>query len=399
MDARADWLALVASTLSDLRKQDLYRERRIRHPLDATHIQAPDGRRLVNFSSNNYLGLTHHPTVVAAARIALAEHGLGSGAAPLVTGYTAAHASLERRLATWKGTEASVLLSSGYQANLAAVQTLGRIGAQRTQGVRFILDKLCHASLIDAVRGDGAAMRVFPHNDLAKLNRLLRDADPGQLQVVVTESIFSMDGDRGDLAGLAQLRSRYGFILLVDEAHGSGVYGEHGSGVASELGLSADVDVTIVTLSKAIGCVGGAICGSRLFCDAVVNLGRAFIFSTALPVSIAAAAEAAIGVMRDEPGRQQRVRDLAARARSALHSAGMTIPSGDSPIIPIVLGSERAALEIAATLEGAGLMVAPIRPPTVPRGTSRLRVTLSCEHTDADLARLIDALRAGPKGT
>jgi 8-amino-7-oxononanoate synthase len=261
-----------------------------------------------------------------------------------------------------------------------------------------------HASLVDAVRGSGMPMRVVPHNSMSKLKRLLEgSADEGgggggggggATQVVVTESIFSMDGDAADLAGLAALKRERPFVLVLDEAHAAGVYGENGGGLAAEMGLQSVVDVSIATLSKAIGCLGGAVCGSRAFCVALVNFGRAYIYSTSVPAIIPAAAEAAIGVMRDEPQRQARVRHLARHVREELNKSGLEIPVGDSPIVPVILGDERAALKAAERLAAAGLLALGIRPPTVPRGSSRLRITLSCEHTDDEVARLVAALRA-----
>jgi 8-amino-7-oxononanoate synthase len=235
-------------------------------------------------------------------------------------------------------------------------------------------------------------MRVFPHNGLAKLSRLLEEADPQQLQIVLSESIFSMDGDAVDLPGLAKLKQSHPFVLLLDEAHGSGVYGENGAGYAAELQLQNVVDVSIVTLSKAIGCVGGAVCCSATFRDALVNFGRAYIYSTSVPPMIASCIAAAIEVMRDEPQRQNRVRQLARHVRAEL--ATMNIPAGDSPIVPIVLGSEETALHAAEKLKEEGLLVVAVRPPTVPAGGSRLRITLSCDHTDEEIEKLVMCLKS-----
>jgi 8-amino-7-oxononanoate synthase len=389
-----DWEDWVGRELTRLDEQHLLRQRRVVTPIDAVHIEI-DGRRYVNFSSNNYLGLTHHPRVLRAAEETTRRYGTGSAASPLITGYTEAHASAERAIARWKGTESAVLLPSGYQANLAAVQTLAAIGERSGRPVRFILDKLVHASLVDAVRETRADFRIAQHQGVEKFERLVLDGAAERTQIVVTESVFSMDGDAADLSGLAALKKRRPFILVLDEAHGSGVYGPGGAGLAAERGLGSAVDVTIVTLSKALGGGGGAVCGTAGFCEAVVNLGRAYIYSTHLPPACAAAAEAAIDVMRDEPQRQQRVRALAMRVREALTAAGLTLPPGDSPIIPIVLGNERAALEAARVLQNQGMWVLAIRPPTVPRGTSRLRVTLSSEHSDAEVRQLIASLAAG----
>ena len=391
--SRQDWQHALGQDLARRREQHLFRERRISHPIDATHLTV-DGRRYVNFASNNYLGLTHHPRVMDAARQAIRDYGAGSGAAPLITGYSPAHESAERRIAAWKGTERAVLLPSGYQANVAAVQTLAAAGEHIDAGVRFLLDKQSHASLIDSIRSTGAPYRVFPHNGLAKLDRLLANSDPGELEVVITESIFSMDGDAADLAGLAELKAKHGFVLLLDEAHAGGVYGPGGAGLAAEMGLRDVADVIVVTFSKAMGSIGGAVCASAMLCDAVVNYGRAYIYSTHLPPSAAAAAEAAIEVLAAERHRQQRLRALATHVRSHLTARGFVLPAGDSPIIPITLGSERAALEAARAMQDQGLWTLAIRPPTVARGTSRLRVTLSSEHTDDEIAQLLAALGA-----
>jgi 8-amino-7-oxononanoate synthase len=282
------------------------------------------------------------------------------------------------------------------------VQTLAAIGEGRGRGVRFVLDKLVHASLIDAVRESGAEFRIAPHQGGEKFERLVLDGAAKRTQVVVTESIFSMDGDAADLSGLAALKGKCPFILVLDEAHGSGVYGPAGAGLAAERGLGDAADVTIVTLSKAIGGGGGAVCASAAFCEAVVNFGRAYIYSTQLPASAAAAAETAIAVMAEEPHRQRRVRELATSVRAELAAAGLTLPAGDSPILPIILGNERAAVEAARLLQDQGLWALAIRPPTVPRGTSRLRVTLSSEHSDEEVRQLVAALseiaRRFPRG-
>lgn len=381
---------LLREQLARRRDDQLLRQPRIVRPIDAVHVEI-DGRRLANFASNNYLGLSHHPAVIAAAAHATQQYGAGAGASPLITGYTSEHALAEQAIAQWKGTEAAVLLPSGYQAAHAAVQTLARV--TEAGGARFLLDKLAHASLIDAAAGTGSPVRTFPHNGLPKLRRLLEAAPPDQLQVVVTESIFSMDGDAADLAAIAQLKRELPFVLLLDEAHASGVYGEAGAGLACEVALQDAVDMTIVTLSKAIGVAGGAICGSADLCAAVANWGRAYVYSTGIPPATAVAVRASIGVMRDEPHRQQRVRALARQLRARLLADGWRISPGDSPIIPLILGEEAAALTASKRLEERGFLVVAVRPPTVPRGTSRLRVTLSCEHTDAEVTQLADALR------
>ncbi len=407
------------------------RRRRVLEIISPTRVRL-DGVEYINFASNNYLGLTHHPRLIEAGRAALESAGAGSGAAGLITGHSAYHESAERAIAAWKGTQGAVILPSGYQANLAAIQTLaalnhraqfhvlrqagtehrersdqsavpdgvdckqhpiahGSVG-RRTAGARFLIDKLSHASLIDAVRASGAEFRIFPHTGMNKLARLLEGAPENQLQVVLTESIFSMDGDAADLAGLAKLKAIHKFVLVLDEAHGSGVYGQAGAGYASEMGLQSIVDVSIVTLSKALGGSGGAVCGSAGFCAALLNHGRAYIYSTAVSPASAAIAEAAVGVMRDEPQLQARVRELARRIRAEAARLGLAVPAGDSPIVPIILGSEETALAASARLMEMGLLVPAVRPPTVPRGGSRLRVTVSAGHGEEEVGRLVRGL-------
>jgi 8-amino-7-oxononanoate synthase len=385
------WDLAVQDVLTRLHQTNCYRQRRPIVPLDSTHVEWR-GRQFTNFASNDYLGLTHHPRVIEAAQRATCQFGVGSGASPLVCGYTPTHVAAEIRIAKWKGTEACVLLPSGYQANCAAIQTLAIGAHQANRPIRFLLDKLCHASLIDAVQASGQKFRTFPHGDLGKLERLLARASPGHVQVVVTESIFSMDGDAADLRSIVELKRRHLFLLLVDEAHASGVYGPDGSGLAAELGLSGEVDLTIATLSKAIGCVGGVVCGSRVFCDALINFARACIYSTSLPAHVAAAAGAAVEVMSDEPQRTRRVRQLAARVRHELARTKFAISRGDSPIIPILMGSESAALDAAEYLASQHMLALAIRPPTVARGSSRVRITLSSQHSDHEVDRLIDAI-------
>jgi 8-amino-7-oxononanoate synthase len=389
---------LIQQDLAQLEGEHRLRIRREATPISSTRvrIEGLEGEFL-NFASNNYLGLTHHPKVVEAARSAIQTHGAGSGAAPLITGYSDLHRKAEQALATWKRAQDAVLLPSGYQANHAAIQTLATIAPHNN--IRFLVDKLAHASLIDAVQSvesRGASMRIFPHNHLPKLERLLAEAPPDQLQVVVTESLFSMDGDAADLPALVALKQRHPFILLLDEAHATGVYGPAGAGYAAELNLRDPVDISIVTLSKSLGVIGGAICASRRFCQAVINHARAYLFSTSIPPGTAAAATAALDVLREEPWRQQRVRALARHLRRRAQDLGFNLPTAaqDSPILPLIFGTEQSALAASRDLQTRGLLVPAIRPPTVPRGTSRLRVTLCSDHTDEDVEQLVQALSA-----
>lgn len=376
------------------RSSNLLRSRRTFEPIDATHVRDTlTGRTLVAFCTNDYLGLASHPRVVAAMRDA---SSVGSGAAPLISGRSLAHAELERVLAEWKGVDDAVLLPSGYQANVAALQAVAGVIESAERRPRFLLDKLAHASLIDAARlvaGSRDSLRVFPHNDLEKLDRLLAERDADQHDVIVTESVFSMDGDEALLREIVELKRKHGATLVLDEAHATGLFGPSGAGLASELGVSRDVDVGIATLSKALGASGGAVYGSRAVVESVVNAGRAYLFSTATPPLLARAACEAIAIAREEPERRARALANARRLRDALTSRRQRVRSSDrSPIIPIELGDERAALDAARSLEEQGFLVVAVRPPTVPRGTSRLRVTVSSEHTAEQIDALCDAI-------
>jgi 8-amino-7-oxononanoate synthase len=383
-----DWQDAIDAALAAQHAAGLFRRRRVITPVSATEVDV-DGRRLINFSSNDYLGLSHAPEVVAALGQSTTA---GSGAAALISGYGPAHAMAETAIAAWKGVERCALLPSGYQANLAAVQALAGIAERAGRPVRFLIDKLVHASLVDAVRATGGDYRVFPHNGIAKLRRLLADAASGALQVVVTESIFSMDGDAADLPAITALKREFDFALLLDEAHASGVYGPAGAGLAAALGLRDAVDLSVVTLSKAIGVSGGAVCGRASLIDAVVNFGRAYVYTTNIPAAVADAAVAAVALLSAEPQRIERLHNVIARVRSTLTARGVAVPPGDSPIVPINFDGETAAAAESKRLEELGLLVVAVRPPTVPRGTSRLRVTLSAAHTDEQVDRLLAAL-------
>ena len=259
-----------------------------------------------------------------------------------------AHESAESAIAAWKNVEAAILFPSGYQANHAAIQTLAALGNAGAGGIRFLVDKLAHASLIDAVQGSGCPWRVVPHGGLAKLRRLLGKAPADQLQVVVSESIFSMDGDAADLRGSFNSSRISHLSCCSTKAHASGVYGADGAGLAAELGVQSDVDLSIVTFSKSAGSAGGAICSSKQIRDAILNFGRAYIYSTSVPPGVAAAIQASVSIMRAEPQRQQRVRDLAKKVRSGLLGAGWKLPPGDSPIIPLIVNEESRAGDVGA---------------------------------------------------
>jgi 8-amino-7-oxononanoate synthase len=380
---------MAHAALDARRSQSLLRVRRQVELVDATHLRIA-GKTLLNFSGNDYLGFSQHPVMLSVWRESIQ---VGSGAAALVTGRTADHVRAETDIARWKGVDDAVLLPSGYQANVAAIQTTASLAEASGLTPRFLVDKLVHASLIDAIRSTQAALRVFPHNNLAKLGRLLADdGSSGRLDVVVTESVFSMDGDSAALADIAALKRDHRFALVVDEAHASGLYGEDGAGLVSQLGLTRHVDLGIATFSKALGVIGGAVYGAKALVDCVVNFGRSYIYTTSPPPAVARAITQAIQLCRDEPERRERLRANVARLRTAVASAGLQTVAGDSPIVPVLVGDEQRALDLAQNLMDRGFFVVAVRPPTVPPGTSRLRVTVSSEHTAQEIDALMHAL-------
>ena len=368
-----------------------------------------EGGPVVSFASNDYLGLSAHPAVVAAAQDALSRWGAGSGASRLVTGSRPIHSELERALAEWKGTEAAVCFPTGFAANLGVLSTLGG------PGVRILSDELNHASIIDGCRLSRSALVVYRHRDMGHLEELLADGDAADADagtdaggaiptIVVTDSVFSMDGDVAPLADLVTLCRRHNALLVLDEAHAvlgpdlpsaSGREGGGGMGDRVRDGMQGGMVVRVGTLSKTLGSLGGFVAASRDIVDLIVNRARSYIFSTAPTPADAAAALAALRVLRSAEG--SALTDRLAALIDRVAEAGFAPPGHPSPIIPVVLGSEQAALSASAALLQDGLWVPAIRPPTVPVGTSRLRVTLSSAHSDDHVSRLLHALTLLPR--
>ncbi|HQA46049.1 MAG TPA: 8-amino-7-oxononanoate synthase [Phycisphaerae bacterium] len=346
-----------------------------------------NGRRLCCMCSNNYLGLASHPEVIAAVKSAVERWGWGAGASRLVSGHMGPHAELEARLAAFENTPAALVCSTGYQANLAAIR--GLAGPDDI----LLLDKLNHASIIDAARGSGAVLRVFPHRDYAKLERLLDRSAGYRRRIIITDSIFSMDGDFADLPRLADLKRRYDALLIVDEAHATGIFGRQGRGVAELMQVEEAIDVTVGTLSKALGGIGGFIAASTEIIDLLVNVAGPFIYTTALLPSACAAALAALDLIEREPQRREKLLSLANRLRAELGDRlGFDLGGSTSQIVPIIVGEAEAAVQLSRRLEEGGFLIPAIRPPTVPRGRSRLRISLSAGHDPADVDRLVALL-------
>jgi 8-amino-7-oxononanoate synthase len=346
------------------------------------------GRDTLLLCSNNYLGLANHPRLAAAAERATRDVGTSAVSSRLVSGHMGVHAEAEETIAAWKGTEASLLFSTGYQANLGVLTTL--VGA----GDLIVSDALNHASIIDGCRLSRARAEVYRHNDVEHLRRVLADASEARRILVVTESVFSMDGDRAPLVEIAEACEEFGAWLVVDEAHGAGIFGPDGAGVGSELGLDGRVHATIGTLGKALASFGAYVAGSRALIDLLVNRARTMIFTTGLPPAAVAAALEAIAICREEPERRQGLISRAQALGQALRADGLDVPYVESQILPIVLGDARRAVAVAAHLLEQGIYVAAIRPPTVPQGTSRLRLSLMATHTEAQIERARAALVA-----
>ncbi|MCG3180493.1 MAG: 8-amino-7-oxononanoate synthase [Phycisphaerae bacterium] len=388
-EGRFDWLRLRLDELADA---DL-----IRRPFTVESAQGPvltvvddAGRRreLLNFCSNNYLNLAADPRVIAAARDAVERWGVGSGASRLISGTTSPHRQAEAALADFMGADDALLLSTGYMANVAVATALAG------RGDTVLLDKLDHASLIDAARQCGARLRTYPHGDVDRLADLLARADGTGRRFVLTDSLFSMDGDFAPLREIAALKSRHPFTLIVDEAHAIGVFGRTGRGVAELLEVSDAVDVTVGTCSKSLGGAGGFVAGDRVLIDALRNTARPFVYSTAPPAAAAAAVVAAVEIVRSEPQRRGRLLAAAASLRAMLAEAGWDVSPSVSQIIPIAWGGASRAMEAQRVLLDRGVLAAAIRPPTVPRGTSRLRLSVMDGLPPDAPTRLLDALSA-----
>lgn len=381
--------------LDGLREQGLWRElRRLDAP--AGRWIETGGRRLLNFASNDYLGLAAHPILGEAAARTARQFGAGSGASRLICGSLAPHHELETALADFKDTEAALAFSSGYATALGTIPTL--VGP----GDVVVLDKLVHACIVDAARLSGAKLRVFAHNDLADLEAILHWAEarpraagePVGNVLVVTESVFSMDGDQAPLTELVELKDRFGAWLMVDEAHATGLYGRQGRGLADALGVAGRIEVQMGTLGKALGAAGGFIAGNRELRELLINRARSFVFSTAPVPAASAAATAALDLVRDATGNELRAQ-LGSRVRQlrdGLAKSGWPIPAEPSAILPLIVGDEAAAVELAGRLREAGFFVPAIRYPTVARGAARLRVTVSATHTSEDMEGLLRAL-------
>lgn len=351
------------------------------------------GRRMIMLGSNNYLGLTTHPRVKEAAIKAIDKYGVGSGGVPMLSGTFDLHEKLEQKLAEFKKTEACIIYSSGFVANVGAISTL--LGKDDLA----ILDEKVHASILDGCKMARCRVRVFKHNDMRSLEKVLRcyGTCKGH-RFIIVDGVYSMDGDIANLAGIKQLARKYDTALMVDDAHATGVIGRNGRGTAEHFGLEGEIDVVVGTLSKSLAGVGGFVCSSHEIVSVLKYAGRPFIFSTSLPPVICASIMAAIEVIQEEPQLLDQLWRNVRYIKEGLQKLGYDIGQSESAIIPVIIGDEKKMNQMVGELENLGIFVSPVAPPAVKKGTSRIRVSVMASHCISDLNRALDAFRiAGRK--
>ena len=383
---RADPLAFLTTELNSLREQGLYRSLRILESRQEAESKF-DGRSVVNLSSNNYLGLTTHPKLIEAAIQAIRDFGVGSGSVRTIAGTMAIHMELERRLAEFKKTEAVVVFQSGFTANAGTVSSI------LTKEDVVISDALNHASIIDGCRLSRAAIKVFPHKDVAAARTILEELPAAQRKLLITDGVFSMDGDLGRLPELCDLAEEFGCIMMVDDAHASGVFGANGRGTVDHFNMHGRVDIQVGTLSKAIGSLGGYVAGSRNFIEFLYHRARPFLFSTSHPPSVAASCLAAIDVLEQEPEIIDRLWDNTRFFKAGLESMGFDTGLSESPITPVIAGEGSRAMKLSDRLFEEGVFAQGIAFPTVARDKARVRTIVTATHSRDELQFALDAFK------
>jgi glycine C-acetyltransferase len=383
---RADPLAYLDSELNGLRDQGLFRPLRV---LDGeqTARTSIDQHSVVNLSSNNYLGFTTHPRLRERALAALQALGVGTGSVRTIAGTMLIHMELERRLASFKRTEAAVVFQSGFAANAGTVAAL--LGREDV----IVSDELNHASIIDGARLSRAAIKVFPHRDVEAARAILAALPRGQRALLITDGVFSMDGDLGALPGLCDIADEFGSIMMVDDAHASGVFGAHGRGTVDHFGLHGRVDVQVGTLSKALGALGGYVAGSRSLIEFLYRRARPFLFSTSHPPSVAATCLAALDVLESEPQWMERLWHNTRFFKAGLHALGFDTGLSESPITPVIVGDGARAIRLSDRLFEEGVFAQGITFPTVPRDKARVRTIVTATHTQDELQFALDVFR------
>ncbi|MDG2307015.1 MAG: 8-amino-7-oxononanoate synthase [Candidatus Binatia bacterium] len=374
----------LAEDLADLEARDLLRVRRLVGGVQGPEVEL-DGRRVLCLASNNYLGLAGDPQVIEASAEALRAGGASAAASPLISGHMDAHDTLERELADWLGCEAALVFGSGYHANIGVIAALAQ------KGDAVFSDSLNHASLIDGCRLARADVRIFEHRDLNDLEEKIQ-ATPSRRRLIVSDSVFSMDGDTAPLEGLVALAARHDAWLMLDEAHAMGVFGEEGAGLAAARGVGDRVHIRMGTLGKALGSYGAFVAGSRALIELLVNRARSYVFSTGLPPAVIGAARAAVRIARTETDRRERLWRNARRLHEGLGAAGLRLEPLESTIVPVILGEPATALAVAHRAMEEGVWAPAIRPPTVPTGTARLRLTPIATHDDGQIDRVVRVL-------
>lgn len=383
-------LSWIDEELASLIDADLHRSRRAIEKRSPGRITV-DGIDYLDVSSNDYLGLATDPRLIEAAREAIEEIGFGAGASPLVSGFTKWHERLEAEIAEFEGTESAVVFPSGFAANLGTITSL--VGPEDA----IFSDVRNHASLIDGCRLSKATIRRFDGREIDSLKREIEDASQFRRRLIVTDSVFSMDGDIAPIDTLATIADDTDSMLYVDEAHATGVLGQTGSGACELLGVKDRVSIRMGTLSKALGGAGGFIAGSKDLCDWLINRARPYIYSTGFPAAAAAAACRAIQIVRAEPERSRRVNELASRLREELANAGFSTGRSQTPIVPLIVGESANGLRLAEKLRQSGVMAVAIRPPTVSPGTARIRLSISAAHDSTDVEVLVEAILSASK--
>lgn len=380
---RPNPLQFLTDELDSLKEQGLYRALRILESEQRAHATF-DHTSVVNLSSNNYLGLTTHPRLREAALEAVREYGAGSGSVRTIAGTMEVHMELERRLATFKNVEATVVFQSGFTANA------GTVSAILTKEDVVISDELNHASIIDGCRLSRAAIKVFPHKDADAARKVMKDLPAGQRKLLITDGVFSMDGDLGPLPELCDVAEEFGAIMMVDDAHASGVFGRQGRGTVDHFDCHGRVDIQVGTLSKAIGVLGGYVAGRKDLIEFLHHRARPFLFSTSHPPAVAAACIAALDVLESEPQWMERLWDNSRFFKAGLHELGFNTGRSESPITPVIVGEAPTAAAMSDKLFQAGVFAQSIGFPTVPRGQARLRTIVTATHTRDDLQYALD---------
>ena len=380
---RRDPLAFLSTELDSLKQQGLYRRLRVLESEPAARATF-DHKSVVNLSSNNYLGLTTHPKLVKAALDAVENYGVGSGAVRTISGTMAMHMELEQRLAKFKHVESVVVFQSGFAANA------GTVAAVLTKEDVIISDELNHASIIDGARLSKATIKVFPHKDVDAARKIIQELPAGQKKILITDGVFSMDGDLGRVAELSALAEEYGAIMMVDDAHASGVFGKNGSGTVDHFKCHGRVDIQVGTLSKAIGVLGGYVAGSRNLIEFLYHRARPFLFSTSHPPAVTAACLAALDILETEPQWIEKLWDNTRFFKAGLDQLGFNTGMSESPITPVIVGEAATAAKMSDSLFDRGVFAQSIGFPTVARDKARLRTIVAATHTKEDLQYALD---------